>query len=70
MERYARAFFLAFTALEEISKSQLAADVVTGFMSEDEFLDHTVPILRKSDEWHGLQKRLTVIWRWTYNILT
>ncbi len=40
MGRYARAFFLAFTALEEISKSQLAADVVTGFMSEDEFLDH------------------------------
>jgi AbiV family abortive infection protein len=37
---YARAFFLAFTALEEISKSQLAADVVTGFISEDEFLDH------------------------------
>jgi AbiV family abortive infection protein len=40
MGRYARAFFLAFTALEEISKSQLAADVVTGFISEDEFLDH------------------------------
>jgi len=40
MGRYARAFFLAFTALEEISKSQLAADVVTEFISEDEFLDH------------------------------
>ena len=40
MGRYARAFFLAFTALEEISKSQLPADVVTEFISEDEFLDH------------------------------
>jgi len=40
MGAYARAFFLAFTALEEIYKSQLAADVVTGFISEDEFLDH------------------------------
>ena len=40
MGGYARAFFLAFTALEEISKSQLAADVVTEFISEDEFLDH------------------------------
>jgi len=26
-KRYARAYFLAFTGLEEISKSQLAADV-------------------------------------------
>src|SRR6266852_8926980 len=40
MGRYAGAFFLAFAALEEISKSQLAADVVTEFISEDEFLDH------------------------------
>ena len=38
--KYARAFFLAFTALEEISKSQLAADVFTGFITEKEFLDH------------------------------
>lgn len=38
--KYARAFFLAFTALEEISKSQLAADVSTGFISEEEFLAH------------------------------
>jgi AbiV family abortive infection protein len=35
--KFARAFFLAFTALEEISKSQLAADVFTGFISEAEF---------------------------------
>ena len=35
---YARAYALAFTALEEISKSQLAADVFTEFIREDEFL--------------------------------
>ena len=38
-KRYARAYVLAFTALEEISKSQLAADVYTGFISEDKFWD-------------------------------
>lgn len=37
--RYARAYFLAFTALEEISKSQLAADAYTGFIDEQEFWD-------------------------------
>lgn len=36
-EKYARAYFLAFTGLEEISKSQLAADVWTGFIKEDDF---------------------------------
>jgi len=36
-KRYARAYFLAFSALEEISKSQLAADVFTGFRKSDEF---------------------------------
>jgi len=35
--RYSRAYSLAFTALEEISKSQLAADVFTGYITEDEF---------------------------------
>jgi len=35
--RYARAYALAFTALEEISKSQMAADVFTGFIDEEEF---------------------------------
>ncbi len=35
--RHATAYFLAFTALEEISKSQLAADVFTGFAAEEEF---------------------------------
>lgn len=38
--RYARAYFLAFTGLEEISKSQLAADVWTGFIKEDNFWKH------------------------------
>lgn len=36
-ERYSRAYALAFTALEEIAKSQLAADVSTGFIDEKEF---------------------------------
>jgi len=30
---------LAFTALEEISKSQFAADVYTGFVDEEEIKD-------------------------------
>lgn len=37
---YARAYALAYTALEEISKSQLAADVFTGFSEEQEFLEN------------------------------
>ena len=36
-EHYQRAYFLAFTALEEISKSQFAADVFTGLQKEEEF---------------------------------
>jgi AbiV family abortive infection protein len=39
-EKSARAFFLAFTALEEISKSQLAADVFTGLIDEKEFSEY------------------------------
>jgi AbiV family abortive infection protein len=35
--RYCRAYALAFTALEEISKSQLAADVFTGLISRETF---------------------------------
>jgi len=38
-EHYPRAYFLAFTALEEISKSQFAADVYTGFSKEEDFLN-------------------------------
>ena len=36
-EKFARAYVLAFTALEEISKSQLAADVFTGLITDEEF---------------------------------
>jgi AbiV family abortive infection protein len=36
-KKYARAYFLAFTGLEEIAKSQLAADVFTGFIEEETF---------------------------------
>jgi AbiV family abortive infection protein len=45
-----RAYFLGFSALEEISKSQIAADVYTGYITEDEFKriyrDHKEKILR------------------------
>ncbi len=37
---YPRAYALGFTALEEISKSQLAADVFTRLITEDVFYDH------------------------------
>jgi AbiV family abortive infection protein len=36
-KHYARSYFLAFTGLEELSKSQLAADVYTEFIKEEEF---------------------------------
>ncbi|MCJ7507797.1 MAG: AbiV family abortive infection protein, partial [candidate division Zixibacteria bacterium] len=36
-KRYSRSYFLAFTGLEEISKSQLAADVYTGLITENKF---------------------------------
>ncbi len=36
---YSRAYSLAFTALEEISKSQLAADVYTELIPEQDFQD-------------------------------
>jgi AbiV family abortive infection protein len=37
---FPRAYALAFTALEEIAKSQLAADVFTGYITESEFHEH------------------------------
>jgi AbiV family abortive infection protein len=52
-QRFARAYFLALTGLEEIAKSQLAADVWTGFIEEKEFRayfeDHPKKI--KSVKW-------------------
>src|SRR5262249_15256393 len=49
-KHYARAYFLAFTGLEELAKSQLAADVYTGYIEEREFWeyfrDHTKKIGR------------------------
>jgi AbiV family abortive infection protein len=45
---YARAFFLALTAYEEIGKAQLTADYITGCVSEEEFerafKDHDIKI--------------------------
>jgi AbiV family abortive infection protein len=38
--KFARAYALGFTALEEISKSQLAADVSTGLITKEEFQEH------------------------------
>lgn len=35
--KFARAYVLAFTGLEEIAKSQLAADVFTGLIEESKF---------------------------------
>lgn len=46
-EKYARAYFLAFTGLEEVSKSQLAADVWTDFIKEDDFWKHYTDHRRK-----------------------
>lgn len=47
---YKRAYFLGLSALEEISKSQLAADVYTGYIEEDKFKksyrDHKAKIER------------------------
>ncbi len=37
IKKYPRAYFLAFTGLEEIAKSQLAADVYSGFTSLEEY---------------------------------
>ena len=49
-QSYQRAYFLGFSALEEISKSQLAADVFTGLIKEDDFKksfrDHKKKIAR------------------------
>ncbi len=62
-KRYPRAYALAFTALEEISKSQAVADFFTGVLSHPEFeeafrnhkmktayLDRVVVISASSDE--------------------
>ncbi|MEX0668148.1 MAG: AbiV family abortive infection protein [Candidatus Saccharimonadales bacterium] len=38
--KYARAYFMAFTGLEEIAKSQLAADVYSNLITEEEFNKH------------------------------
>ena len=38
-KHFSRAYFLAYTALEEISKSQHAADVATEFSNEKEFIE-------------------------------
>ncbi len=63
---YSRAYFLAFSALEEISKSQLAADVYTGFIEEEEFKrtykDHKKKINRV--KWIQIDGNLYPCFRW------
>jgi len=39
-KNFPRAYSLAFTGLEEIAKSQLAADVVTGYIEEKVFWEY------------------------------
>lgn len=52
-KHYARAYFLAYTALEEISKSQFAADVFTGLCEEQSFKDfyHNHPAKLERIKW-------------------
>lgn len=59
--RYARAYMLAFTAIEEVSKSQLVADYFTSYISKAEFT--------KSFRSHHLKaKRVTWAVLDTYNV--
>lgn len=51
--QFARAYMLAFTALEEVSKSQLVADLFTGYIEQDEF--------RKSFSKHSV-KSSRIVW--------
>ncbi|MBA4336412.1 hypothetical protein C0416_01375 [bacterium] len=39
-KHYPRSYFLALTALEELSKSQMAADVYTSYIKADKFYKH------------------------------
>lgn len=55
--KYIRAFFLGLTALEEIAKSQLAADVFTGFPVRRNFRITTAVTQRRSAGWLGPPKR-------------
>jgi AbiV family abortive infection protein len=62
--RYCRAYALAFTALEEISKSQLAADVFTGLIPEQKFQkqyrDHKAKIGRMAWATNDAERYLSV----------
>lgn len=65
-ESYERAYFIAFAALEEISKSQLAADVYTGFIEEDEFKDAYKDHKKKIDrvKWIQIDGNMYPCFRW------
>jgi len=60
---YPRAYFLAYTALEEISKSQHAADVYTGYSNESDFAksfaNHKLKILRVGWAYYEAEDRPT-----------
>lgn len=63
-EHFPRAYALAFTALEEISKSQFAADIFTGLRKEDDFRkfykNHLLKIRRI--DWAHSDARSTPKW--------
>jgi AbiV family abortive infection protein len=58
--KHARAFFLGFTALEEISKSQLAADVFTGLIAEEEFFEYYRNHKKRYTAWRGRRRKRKV----------
>ena len=62
---FARAYALAYTALEEVSKSQFAADVYTGLHTEDEFMQFYRNHARKLERVQWVHKDAN---SWPYNI--
>src|SRR3989338_9615173 len=62
---YARAFAIAYTALEEISKSQFAADVYTGLHTDKEFKDFYKNHSRKLERVQWVHEDAN---SWPYNL--
>ncbi len=62
---YPRAYAIAYTAIEEISKSQFAADVYTGLHTEEEFRDFYRSHSRKLDRVQWVHKDAN---SWPYNL--
>lgn len=62
---YARAYALAYTALEEISKSQFAADVYSGLNTEEQFKDFYRSHARKLERVQWVHSDAN---SWPYNL--